>query len=80
MPGSQWSIGRAYNGFLKVVFDERGIEIPFPQVTYHVADDSEQEDVPQGEQKAAPRNRVFPKDGAGQAKTCRRMKALLDVS
>lgn len=34
-PGDQWSVGRAYNEFVKQVFDERGIEIPFPQVTYH---------------------------------------------
>ncbi|WP_417766892.1 mechanosensitive ion channel domain-containing protein [Stappia sp.] len=34
-PGSQWSVGRAYNEHIKAVFDERGIEIPFPQVTYH---------------------------------------------
>ncbi|WP_186388402.1 mechanosensitive ion channel domain-containing protein [Stappia sp. TSB10P1A] len=37
-PGSQWSVGRAYNEHIKAVFDERGIEIPFPQVTYHMAD------------------------------------------
>ena len=33
IPGKQWAIGRAYNGYLKTVFDERGIEIPFPQQT-----------------------------------------------
>ena len=33
VPGKQWAIGRAYNGFLKTVFDERNIEIPFPQRT-----------------------------------------------
>ncbi|KZL17434.1 Moderate conductance mechanosensitive channel YbiO precursor [Pseudovibrio axinellae] len=44
LPGSQWSIGRAYNEFLKIVFDERGIEIPFPQVTYHVAEESKGEE------------------------------------
>lgn len=32
-PGKQWGIGRMYNGYLKAVFDERGIEIPFPQQT-----------------------------------------------
>ncbi|KZL03979.1 MULTISPECIES: mechanosensitive ion channel domain-containing protein [unclassified Pseudovibrio] len=53
LPGSQWAIGRAYNEYLKVVFDERGIDIPFPQVTYHVAGDSKPEEVPQVEQKAA---------------------------
>ncbi|MEJ8473003.1 mechanosensitive ion channel domain-containing protein [Roseibium algae] len=36
-PGDQWSTGRAYNEILKQVFDEQGIEIPFPQVTYHTA-------------------------------------------
>ncbi|MCV0424563.1 MAG: mechanosensitive ion channel, partial [Roseibium sp.] len=36
-PGDQWSVGRAYNEFIKQVFDEQGIEIPFPQVTYHAA-------------------------------------------
>ncbi|MBO6757823.1 MAG: mechanosensitive ion channel [Roseibium sp.] len=37
LPGAQWGVGRAYNEFVKDVFDERGIEIPFPQVTYHAA-------------------------------------------
>ncbi|MEP2704255.1 MAG: mechanosensitive ion channel domain-containing protein [Roseibium sp.] len=36
-PGDQWSVGRAYNEYVKQVFDERNIEIPFPQVTYHTA-------------------------------------------
>ncbi len=36
-PGDQWSVGRAYNEYVKDVFDEWGIEIPFPQVTYHAA-------------------------------------------
>ncbi|WP_246225796.1 mechanosensitive ion channel domain-containing protein [Chelativorans xinjiangense] len=34
--GQQWTLGRAYNEILKEVFDERGIEIPFPQVTLHL--------------------------------------------
>ncbi|WP_417686939.1 mechanosensitive ion channel domain-containing protein [Roseibium sp.] len=37
VPGSQWKVGRAYNEYVKEVFDELGIEIPFPQVTYHSA-------------------------------------------
>ncbi|WP_417667569.1 mechanosensitive ion channel domain-containing protein [Roseibium sp.] len=37
IPGSQWKVGRAYNEFVKEVFDEQCIEIPFPQVTYHAA-------------------------------------------
>jgi small conductance mechanosensitive channel len=33
LPGRQWAIGRAYNELLKDVFDEHGIEIPFPHMT-----------------------------------------------
>jgi small-conductance mechanosensitive channel len=33
VPGKQWGTGRVYNGYLKKVFDARGIEIPFPQQT-----------------------------------------------
>ncbi|TYC52085.1 mechanosensitive ion channel [Rhodobacterales bacterium] len=36
-PGDQWTVGRAYNEYVKQVFDEQDIEIPFPQVTYHAA-------------------------------------------
>ena len=32
-PGSQWGVGRHYTEFVKEVFDERNIEIPFPHVT-----------------------------------------------
>ncbi|WP_146588216.1 mechanosensitive ion channel domain-containing protein [Puniceibacterium confluentis] len=35
LPGSQWGVGRAYNEILKRVFDERGIEIPFPHQTIY---------------------------------------------
>ncbi|WP_208999849.1 mechanosensitive ion channel domain-containing protein [Stappia sediminis] len=38
-PGKQWAIGRAYNGILKKVFDERGIEIPFPHQTIYFGED-----------------------------------------
>jgi len=34
VPGEQWSTGRAYNECIKTVFEERGIEIPYPHVTY----------------------------------------------
>jgi moderate conductance mechanosensitive channel len=33
LPGKHWATGRAYNEIIKVVFDERGIDIPFPHVT-----------------------------------------------
>ena len=32
-PRSQWGVGRHYTEFVKEVFDERNIEIPFPHVT-----------------------------------------------
>ncbi len=34
VPGEQWSAGRAYNEIIKTVFEERGIEIPYPHITY----------------------------------------------
>ncbi len=41
VPGMQWSIGRAYNAILKDVFDERGIEIPFPHQTLYFGEDKQ---------------------------------------
>jgi small-conductance mechanosensitive channel len=35
LPGKQWGVGRAYNGIVKRIFDERGIEIPFPHTTLY---------------------------------------------
>ncbi|MGV8833960.1 MAG: mechanosensitive ion channel domain-containing protein [Devosia sp.] len=37
VPGNQWATGRAYNEIIKAVFEERGIEIPYPHVTYVAA-------------------------------------------
>ncbi|MBD8067178.1 mechanosensitive ion channel [Devosia sp. PTR5] len=34
VPGQQWGVGRRYNEYLKQVFSERGIEIPYPHVTF----------------------------------------------
>ncbi|MBU1305541.1 MAG: mechanosensitive ion channel [Alphaproteobacteria bacterium] len=34
LPGKQWATGRAYSEILKTIFGERGIEIPYPHVTY----------------------------------------------
>ncbi|RYD92180.1 MAG: mechanosensitive ion channel, partial [Sphingobacteriales bacterium] len=34
LPGKHWGTGRTYSEILKRVFDERGIEIPYPHVTY----------------------------------------------
>ncbi|MGI9485727.1 MAG: mechanosensitive ion channel domain-containing protein, partial [Geminicoccaceae bacterium] len=40
-PGQQWGIGRAYNELVKEVFDERGIDIPFPHMTLFLGTDKE---------------------------------------
>ncbi len=45
-PGSQWGIGRAYNEICKRVFDERGIEIPFPHQTIYFGVDKKGEAPP----------------------------------
>jgi small-conductance mechanosensitive channel len=65
MPGDQWSVGRAYNEFVKLVFDERGIEIPFPQVTYHAATPPPAGELQkQGEARPAPSDARKPADDA----------------
>ncbi|NBB83086.1 MAG: mechanosensitive ion channel, partial [Alphaproteobacteria bacterium] len=38
-PGDQWGVGRAYNAVVKRIFDERGIEIPFPHQTVYFGED-----------------------------------------
>ena len=35
-PNEQWNVKREFQKRLKQAFDERGIEIPFPQLTVHV--------------------------------------------
>ncbi|WP_128253273.1 mechanosensitive ion channel domain-containing protein [Falsirhodobacter deserti] len=37
LPGKHWPVGRRFNELVKQVFDERGIEIPFPQRTLHIS-------------------------------------------
>ncbi len=46
-PGDQWAIGRAYNQIMKRIFDERGIEIPFPHQTLYFGDAQEKESGPE---------------------------------
>ncbi len=41
LPGKQWATGRAYNALLKRIFDERGIEIPFPHQTVYWGEDKQ---------------------------------------
>jgi len=38
-PGLQWQAKRAYNAIVKRIFDERGIEIPFPHHTVYFGED-----------------------------------------
>ncbi len=37
--GMHWAVGRAYNRYVKEVFDEAGIEIPFPHMTVYFGED-----------------------------------------
>ncbi|MGE5768627.1 MAG: mechanosensitive ion channel domain-containing protein [Bacteroidota bacterium] len=46
LPGSQWGAGRAYNEIIKRVFDERGINIPFPHRTIYFGEDKQGKAVP----------------------------------
>lgn len=43
LPGKQWGVGRAYNEILKRIFDERGIEIPFPHRTLYLGENKKGE-------------------------------------
>ncbi|PIE16470.1 MAG: mechanosensitive ion channel protein MscS [Rhodobacterales bacterium] len=45
-PGDHWGIGRAYNGILKRIFDERNIEIPFPHQTIFFGESGDKSDGP----------------------------------
>nr|WP_283101655.1 mechanosensitive ion channel domain-containing protein [Halomonas populi] len=38
-PGTHWGIGRAYNRLVKLHFDAKGIEIPFPHTTLYFGQD-----------------------------------------
>ncbi|PRY94414.1 small-conductance mechanosensitive channel [Hasllibacter halocynthiae] len=40
LPGAHWGVGRLYDELLKAVFDERGIEIPFPHRQIMLSDDA----------------------------------------
>jgi small-conductance mechanosensitive channel len=37
LPGKHWGAGRAYSELVKTIFEQRGIEIPYPHVTYVAA-------------------------------------------
>lgn len=40
-PIRQWAVGREFNRRLKMAFDERGIEIPFPHLTLYMGQDKQ---------------------------------------
>ncbi len=40
-PIKQWEVGREFNKYIKEKFDEKGIEIPFPQRTIHMINDTQ---------------------------------------
>ena len=40
-PIKQWAVGRAFNRLVKIRFDERGIEIPFPHTTLYFGQDKD---------------------------------------
>ncbi len=40
-PGKQYGVRRGFNRLMKLVFDERGIEIPFPHTTLYFGEDKE---------------------------------------
>jgi small-conductance mechanosensitive channel len=44
--GGHWGAGRAYNEFIKQVFDRRGIEIPFPHVRLYMNQDKQSKTAP----------------------------------
>lgn len=41
VPGKQWAVGRAFNAILKRIFDDRGIEIPYPHRTLYFGQDKD---------------------------------------
>lgn len=41
LPGTQWSVGRAYNRLVKLHLDAAGIEIPFPHLTLYFGEDKQ---------------------------------------
>ena len=51
LPSHQWAVGREYRRRLKLAFDEKGIEIPFPHSTIYWGDDTKPLQVKLIEQK-----------------------------
>jgi small conductance mechanosensitive channel len=66
LPGKQWEAGRAYNGIIKRIFDERGIEIPFPHRTIYLGEDKQGE-VPLALRRARPAGATTSEQPPGRA-------------
>jgi small-conductance mechanosensitive channel len=62
-PGSQWAVGRAYNEIVKELFDEAGIEIPFPHLTLYMGEDKAGNAPPLRVRKAGEPDQQRPDDG-----------------
>ncbi|MEJ2697332.1 MAG: mechanosensitive ion channel family protein [Candidatus Sulfobium sp.] len=41
LPVKQWGVGREFNRRMKIKFDEKNIEIPFPHITLYIGKDKE---------------------------------------
>ncbi|MGV3650851.1 MAG: mechanosensitive ion channel family protein, partial [Devosia sp.] len=74
LPGKQWGVKRAYNGIIKRIFDERGIEIPFPHQTVYFGVDKAGMAPPlhmvrdgnaTSETPTEPKGAITPRPGAG---------------
>ncbi|WP_051630232.1 mechanosensitive ion channel domain-containing protein [Afifella pfennigii] len=67
LPGSQWAIGRAYTEYVKEVFDERGIEIPFPHRTLYLGTykDGSHDTLPISVAELGQGGEALPKAGEG---------------
>jgi moderate conductance mechanosensitive channel len=59
-PIKQWSVGREFNRRMKKLFDARGIEIPFPQLTIHWGDRKRGKAAPMHLQKDTPEALATP--------------------
>lgn len=76
IPGSQWSIGRAYNRLVKYHLDAAGIEIPFPHLTMYFGEDKDGKappapllvQRPKREKKGGTAERVSDEDASTNAK------------
>lgn len=76
-PGTQWGVGRAYNEIVKRIFDERGIEIPFPHQTIFFGVDKKGDAPPLHIASSAPHvDDGAPAEKNGADRPCREIAGL----